>query len=276
MTKTQVKSAIVGEISPMSKLQQQVAQLTTLVKSAQVGPKKNPYKGFPKKNENQNNGNPTKDDNNGDIWMQCRGPETGPNGPFWPGQRPIQCYKCKGWGHPRRLCPSWLNFTGGDGKRESSPRPGKCGEPKSPGSSTPQSIIIKASQLAQRYHNPDPLLRLIGPANEAKVLVDNHEFSALIDSGAQLTQMSLSLVKKLRLPIHTLNTIVEVEPMGGRKVAYLGYVEARLKILGIKKMDKDSLFMVINDSPYTERVPIMIGTFHIRQAFKLATKGELN
>ena len=82
VTKTQVKSAIVGEISPMSKLQQQVAQLTTLVKSAQVGPKKNPYKGFPKKNENQNNGNPTKDDNNGDIWMQSRGQGAGPNGPF--------------------------------------------------------------------------------------------------------------------------------------------------------------------------------------------------
>ena len=41
-------------------------------------------------------------------------------------------------------------------------------------------------------------------------------------------------------------------------------------------MDRDSLFMVINDSPYTERVPITIGTLHIRQALKLATKEELN
>ena len=163
----------------------------------------------------------------------------------------------------------------GDGKRKSSPRPGKCGEPKSPGSSTPESIIIKASQLAQRYHNPDPLLRLIGPVNEAKVLVDDHEFPALKDSGAQLTQMSLSLVKKLSLPIHTLNTIIEAEPPGGGKVAYLGYVEARLKIPGIEKMDKDSLFMVINDSPYTERVPITIGALYIRQALKLTTKEEL-
>ena len=47
VTKVQTKSAVVGETSPMSKLQQQVAQLTTLVESAQVGPNKNTsYKGF--------------------------------------------------------------------------------------------------------------------------------------------------------------------------------------------------------------------------------------
>ena len=120
----------------------------------------------------------------------------------------------------------------------------------------PESIISKASQLAQRYHNPDPLLRLIGPANEATVVVDDHEYSALIDSGAQLTQMSLSLVKTLGLPIHALNTIIEAEPMGGGSLVYLGYVETKLKIPGIDKMNKDSLFMVINDSPYTKLVPI--------------------
>ena len=56
VTKVQTKSIIVGKTSPMSKLQQQVSQLTTLVKSAQIGPKKTKaYKGFPKKNDNQNN-----------------------------------------------------------------------------------------------------------------------------------------------------------------------------------------------------------------------------
>ena len=105
--------------------------------------------------------------------------------------------------------------------------------------------------------------------------MDGHEYPALIDSGTQLTQMSLSLVKTLRLPIHALNTIIKAEPTGGGSVTYLGYVEVKLKVPGIKQMDKDSLFMVINDSPYTERVPITIGTLHIRQALKLATKGEL-
>ena len=83
-TKVQTKGAVVGETSPMSKLQQQVSQLTTLVKSGQVGPKKNnPYKGGQRKNDNQNNNGPWKNHNNGDTRMQLKGPETGPNGPYW-------------------------------------------------------------------------------------------------------------------------------------------------------------------------------------------------
>ena len=27
------------------------------------------------------------------------GPEANASGPFPPGQRPLQCHKCKGWGH---------------------------------------------------------------------------------------------------------------------------------------------------------------------------------
>ena len=210
--------------------------------------------------------------------MRSKGPETGPNGPFEPGQRPIQCYKCKGWGHPQHLCPPRLNFTRGDYKGESSPSTDKCGggelnsTERDPMTST---IINKASQQAQRYHNPDTLLRLIGPANEATVVVDDQEYLALIDSGTQLTQMSLSLVKKLKLPIHALDTIIEVESTWGGRVAYLGYVEAKLKIPGIKGMDHDSLFMVVNDNPYTERVPITIGTLYIKQALKVVTPAEL-
>ena len=46
--------------------------------------------------------------------------------------------------------------------------------------------------------------------------------------------------------------------MGGGSVAYLGYEEARLKIPGISKVDKDSLFRVTNDSSDTKRVPITL------------------
>ena len=50
-----------------------------------------------------------------DIWQNLRGPEPSAAGPFGEsdGSRPIQCFKCRGWGHPRRLCPLWLNYTMG-------------------------------------------------------------------------------------------------------------------------------------------------------------------
>ena len=133
---------------------------------------------------------------------------------------------------------------------------------------------MQISQVVQKYHNPDPLLRLIGPANEATIIVEGQQILALIDSGAQLSTMSESLVQALRLPVHKLNNLIEAEVSGGGTTPYSRYVKARLTIPGIQQMDKDSLFIVTNDSPYMQRVPIQLGTLHIREALQLATNEE--
>ena len=88
--------------------------------------------------------------------------------------------------------------------------------------------------------------------------------------------MSESLVQALKLPIHKLNTLIKAEVSGGRTIPYVGYVEARLMIPGIKVMDRDLLFMVSNNSPYMNRVPIQLGTLHIREAIKSTTKVEID
>ena len=63
---------------------------------------------------------------------------------------------------------------------------------------------------------------------------------------------------------------------GGGTVPYVGYIEARLQIPGIAAMNKDSLFMVSNNSPYMDRVSIQLGTLHIREAINCATKDKLD
>ena len=42
-------------------------------------------------------------------------------------------------------------------------------------------------------------------------------------------------------------------------------------IENIEQMDKDSLFMVTNDSPCRQWVPIQLGTLHIKEALQSAT-----
>ena len=122
---------------------------------------------------------------------------------------------------------------------------------------------MKISQVVKKYHNPEPLLRLIGLASEATIIIEGQRFQALIDSAAQLSMMSESLVQTLKLPIHQLNTLIKAEVSGGGVVPYIGYAEARLSIPGIKAMDKDLLFMVSNNSPYMNRGPVQLGTLHI-------------
>ena len=125
-----------------------------------------------------------------------------------------------------------------------------------------------------QYHNPDPLVRLIGTPNESRVEVEGVPITALIDSGANLSAITKSFAKELQLEIKGLQTILDIEPTGGGQVPYHGYVECKLKIPQIKKFDLDVLMLVIDDSLYAMRVPIQIGTLHIDMALDLATEEE--
>ena len=60
----------------------------------------------------------------------------------------------------------------------------------------------------------------------------------------------------------------------GAEVPYHGYVELRLKIPQIKKLDLDILMLVINNSLYDNRIPVQIGTLHIDMMLDLASKEE--
>ena len=60
-------------------------------------------------------------------------------------------------------------------------------------------MIYKIQTQSDLYHNPDPLFWLVGEVNETSVLVEGQEARTLIDSGSQLSSISLAWVKKLNL-----------------------------------------------------------------------------
>ena len=92
------------------------------------------------------------------------------------------------------------------------------------------------------YLNPDPLVRLIGEPNETIVKIEGQEFNSLIDSGAQISQLTELLVKALDLKIQNLKEILPLEGAASIKVPYLGYVETRLEIPGVDAFNEDCLF----------------------------------
>ena len=164
--------------------------------------------------------------------------------------------------------------SGRDNKGVSLPSQERDSEASSPESKFPK-LTTKIAKILKEYHNPDPIARLIGPTNETFVKIEGKPYLALIDSRAQLSALPELLVKKLKLQIHSLNTIIKAEAMGGGSlVPYSGYVEANLSIPGIKAMNKDSLFMVVKDTKYTNRVPVQIGTLHINAALASVIREE--
>ena len=115
-------------------------------------------------------------------------------------------------------------------------------------------MIYKILKQNNLYHNPDPLFRLVGEANESVVIVEGQEARALLDSGSQLSAISLEWVKKLKLKPQQLQSILQIEGSGGLEVPYLGYVEAHLKIPEIKAFGLDVLLLIVPDSAHTQYI----------------------
>ena len=81
--------------------------------------------------------------------------------------------------------------------------------------------------------------------------MEGQETRALLDSGSQLSAISWTWVKKLKLEPKQLQTILQIEGSGGLEVPYLGYVEAHLKIPEVRAFDQYVLLLIIPNSAHT-------------------------
>ena len=116
------------------------------------------------------------------------------------------------------------------------------------------------------YHNPDPITRLIGKRNETTVIVDGEKHPGLLDSGAQMSTITISKAKKMGLRIQNLDGLLDIKGGGGIAIPYIGYEEVNLQIPEIKNYNEDVFILVMNDSRYGQKVPFAIGTVHIHAA----------
>ena len=97
--------------SGISSIREQLDQMSTILKGANFKP---------------NNGFKLQKNNKQDLRSKLKGPETSSVGPFRKGKRPVQCYRCNGWGHYKQQCPSkepvegskeWANLNGEETKK---------------------------------------------------------------------------------------------------------------------------------------------------------------
>ena len=139
------------------------------------------------------------------------------------------------------------------------------------------SIETRATshKTKDQYYNPDPLARLIGKSNESTIIIDGKQCTTLIDSGAQVTTITVDLVNKLKLPIYELKTLLNFKGTGGGNIPYHGYTGVTLEIPEIEGFKEEVLMMVIDDDDYGKRVPIQLGTLHIDQIITRASPEEV-
>ena len=125
------------------------------------------------------------------------------------------------------------------------------------------------------FINPHLVAWLVGHANEVPVVVDGHEVAALVDSGAQVSNISAQLCEELGLKIQPLGQLLELEGTGGTAIPYLRFVEVNLQILGIRGYNKDVLLLAIPTMAYAEGVLVVVHLKIIDRALSCMTVGEL-
>ena len=109
------------------------------------------------------------------------------------------------------------------------------------------------------FLNPDPIACLVGCSNEALVVVDGQEVTALIDLGAQVSSISVQFCEDLTLQIQPLVQLLKLEGTGVEPPHTSEFVEVNLQIPGIRNHSEDVLLLVIPTTTYSKMVLVMVG-----------------
>ena len=74
---------------------------------------------------------------------------------------------------------------------------------------------IASNDTPSKFLNPEPWTRLIGRANEEKITVNGNTVSVLLDTGSQVTHVSLDYCHAMGIPIYPIEQLVNIEGTGG-------------------------------------------------------------
>lgn len=75
-----------------------------------------------------------------------------------------------------------------------------------------------------------------------------------------VSTVSASLVDSLKLPVLPLGELIKIQAAGGHMLQYIGYVEAHIVFPDLDGVAADSLFLVVPDTSYHSKVPVLVGT----------------
>ena len=113
-----MKQAMVTDTNELQELKERMDKLQATVKSTTA------------KQEKEKKKTPKSSPRKEDPRKTCKGPQTSSAGPFQPGQKPMQCHKCQGWGHGWRECATKGNVDWGRVRGELTPTVQKGPEPE--------------------------------------------------------------------------------------------------------------------------------------------------
>lgn len=115
-------------------------------------------------------------------------------------------------------------------------------------------------QSPKENNKPQRSSELVGSANETVVLINDRECSCLLDTGSMVSTISESLCNEMKLEVEPLATLMNIEGAGGHQLRYLGFVRVDASFPVPIDASIEALLLVVPDTAYTSRVPVLVGT----------------
>ena len=116
---------------------------------------------------------------------------------------------------------------------------------------------------------------MVGEANESEVLLENIECQALLDTGSTVSTVSEQFYKDhcSHLALHPIKDFLRIECADGQLLPYLGYVVADVGLpsAGLKT-HKSVILLVVPNTEYNRRVPLLLGTNVLRSLVESCQK----
>ena len=104
---------------------------------------------------------------------------------------------------------------------------------------------------------------IVGPANEAEVIIEGIHCQCLVDTGSMVSTVSETFLKeKLSHPTLPLGDLLKVHGPSGKTLPYSGYVEMSVAVPlknSVLKLGHFP-FLVFPDTRYNKEIPVLLGT----------------
>ena len=127
----------------------------------------------------------------------------------------------------------------------------------------------------------EPTLHWIRPEMLVDLTIEGRNVNALVDSGSQVNMITPALVQQYGFPILPLEDLVDyplnLVGLGGKCSSLLRFVILHVQVQGITGYDKDAVFLMVpNESKFSQRVPLVIGTCTIRRITNVIQESEID
>ena len=138
---------------------------------------------------------------------------------------------------------------------------------------TRQEIVALLKRQARdhpkaKFHNADPMARLFGSRNLADISVNDETVTALLDTGAEISTVSMKFCLERRLQILPLDDFFKLKGAGHNDIPYYGLVDVKISAPHVPSYCENTLLLVVDHFPYHDEAPLTLGTLTLHGIVK--------